>query len=338
MVGELNIDNIKTALEKRDQSGGSFDFASAVSSSWNYIQYLYNSMTTSKNASSEFEDIVRCIDCEALQIADDGDGTAGFQHIPVYIQLYIFSLLSSHDLVRLSTTCKYWHALSEDELLWKSFLERDMVKWSIIGNRSNPITYTEVNSDLTFKQIYVRCHPNINVELPNFHLSSLLRSLLPKKPPKIVMFGPGLETNVRGITKKVIYNRNSLMFKVCGMFPGEFPGVGSGFDVLVKDSMKEMKLITLYSATKSERENGNMQNRAQRNRLLVAARHHPDGINDNIPEYELQDVLKDLCRSVDGFIFIVESTADSNFSTYKKNILHFIVCSFAVFSPGYKAI
>lgn len=304
---ELNVDNIKSALEmRRTRASESFDLASAFTSSWCYIQNLYNSVTHSPGES--VEQTGRCTDCEMLQ----SDNETGFQHIPVCIQLYVFSLLSSHDLARLSSVCKYWNVLSNDELLWKSFLERDMVTWTNIGHRSNPHTYLEVNSDLSYKQIYIRCNPEINMEPPNFQLSSLFRSLLPKKPPKLVMFGPGLETNVRGITRKMIYNRNSPVFQVTGMFPGEFPGVGAGFNVTIKESLKEMKLITLYSATKSERENQNMENRAQRSRLLVASRKQNES-NDGEPEYELQDALKELCRSVDGFIFIVESTADSNF-------------------------
>jgi F-box protein 4 len=57
-----------------------------------------------------------------------------------------------------------------------------------------------------------------------FHrLSELLRSILPKKTPKLAMFGPGLETSTSGIVRKII-NDQSDLFSVVRMFPGQFGG------------------------------------------------------------------------------------------------------------------
>ena len=59
----------------------------------------------------------------------------------------------------------------------------------------------------------------------NFHqLSSLLRSLWPKKTPRFAMFGPGLESETSGLTRKII-EHNTGIFKNKGMFPGQFGGM-----------------------------------------------------------------------------------------------------------------
>jgi F-box protein 4 len=57
-----------------------------------------------------------------------------------------------------------------------------------------------------------------------FHrLSELLRSIWPKKTPKLAMFGPGLETSTSGIARKIISDQSQL-FSVVRMFPGQFGG------------------------------------------------------------------------------------------------------------------
>ncbi|XP_070563827.1 F-box only protein 4-like [Ptychodera flava] len=302
---ELSVNDIRSILEKRKGHEYTFDLPAALSSSFSYAMKLYHSVTQNQS-DNEATTIVtssdQCESCEVLRIE------TGFYDLPVYVQLYIFSFLSATDLARVSPTCTHWNVLSNDSLLWKNLLERDMITWNKIGHRSCPLTYDEVNSDLSNKNIYIRCSPDINCKVEHFQLTNLLRSLFPKKPPRLVMFGPGLETNVRGITRALLFNGNPL-FQVNGMFPGEIDGVGSGFSIMIKDSCKEMKLITLYSATRRERENGNLQDRAERNRLLVASR---EGDNGDVT-FELQDSIKELCKTVDGFIFVVEATADSNF-------------------------
>ncbi|XP_077981102.1 F-box only protein 4-like isoform X2 [Glandiceps talaboti] len=258
---------------------------------------LYNSILEDNTITNiSHEQYQECRSCQRIK-------QVGFEELPVYIQLYIFSFLSGWDLARLSATCKYWNMLANDSLVWKSLIERDMIKWNKVGHRSNPMTYIEVDSDLTYKDIYLRCSPEIKNESPNFQLTNLLRVFMPKKAPRLVMFGPGLETNVSGITRAIMFDGNP-EFKITGMFPGEIDGVGSGFSVTLQDSCKVMKLITLYSASKRERENRNHVNRAERNKLLVEA--------SDQGKYEVQDSIRELCKTIDGFIYIVESTKDGN--------------------------
>ena len=54
-------------------------------------------------------------------------------------------------------------------------------------------------------------------------LSSMLRYFLPKKTPRIAMFGPGLESSTSGLVRKIIHEDNRL-FEKLAMFPGKFGG------------------------------------------------------------------------------------------------------------------
>ena len=75
---------------------------------------------------------------------------------------------------------------------------------------------------------YLICSPVVkhSSKLSNrsFHqLSQIFRSILPQKTPRLVMFGPGLETNTSGIVRKIIEDATG-MFTPIGMFPGLFGG------------------------------------------------------------------------------------------------------------------
>lgn len=50
----------------------------------------------------------------------------------------------------------------------------------------------------------------------------MIRSFLPKKTPKIAMFGPGLESGTLKIVPLIINNTD--MLKTVGVAPGEFTG------------------------------------------------------------------------------------------------------------------
>ena len=65
-------------------------------------------------------------------------------------------------------------------------------------------------------------------------------------------------------------------------------------------------LITLYTATKMERENRSQEERLRGNRLLAQAQ-NDDGDAEQEEKYEVRQVIKDLCRTLDGFIFVVDA-------------------------------
>ena len=69
------------------------------------------------------------------------------------VQLEIFSYLGAKDLCRVSRTCRYWHDLGLDDILWKRRLECDVKHWNTIGHSTNPEMYKECQSDWTFKEM-----------------------------------------------------------------------------------------------------------------------------------------------------------------------------------------
>ena len=74
----------------------------------------------------------------------------------------------------------------------------------------------------------MRCSPDVNTILKQQNMtlhsfSSYIRSFLPKKIPKVAMFGPGMETETRGIVRKILEDKTGL-FNTTGMFPGQIRG------------------------------------------------------------------------------------------------------------------
>ena len=74
----------------------------------------------------------------------------------------------------------------------------------------------------------MRCCPEVheyarNQSITLHSLTSYIKSFLPKKIPRIAMFGPGMETSTSGIVRKIIEDKTDL-FQVTGMFPGQARG------------------------------------------------------------------------------------------------------------------
>lgn len=229
-----------------------------------------------------------------------------FECLPVDVRLHIFSYLTATDLCRVSHVCRSWYDITEDNLLWQGLLERDVGTWNVIGHNTNPEIYKEVGSDWTNKAIYLRCSPVVNKMMYEqntmFHnISNMLRYFLPKKTPSFTMFGPGLETKTRFIARKIM--STPTLFEILQMVPGRFGGVGSGFKM--KCGSTQFILSLLYSATRKEREQENF-NRAQQNHLLKAQQDQ-----DGSTEFELNPAVRDFCQTLDGFIYVVDASADA---------------------------
>ncbi|KAJ8305428.1 hypothetical protein KUTeg_015973 [Tegillarca granosa] len=163
------------------------------------------------------------------QTAEDKVGIqrddSAFSHLPVNVKLHIFSFLEAKDLCKISEVCKDWYINAQDNLLWHGLLMRNVKSWNIIGHMTNPILYQEVESEWSNKDIYLRCCPEINQLMHKQHsvftsISSMLRYFLPKKVPKVAMFGPGLESSTSGIVRKMLYEES--MLERVGLVPGQF--------------------------------------------------------------------------------------------------------------------
>lgn len=117
------------------------------------------------------------------------------------------------------------------------------------------------------------------------------------------MFGPGLETSTSGIVQQMMNRRD--VFESLRMFPGRFEGCGSGFTMRMNSPQTSytFDLITLYSASKEERERYVNKNEERlRNNRLFDNQERQKGV------YEVQRAVREVCRNVDAFIFVINAT------------------------------
>ncbi|XP_060078195.1 F-box only protein 4-like [Ylistrum balloti] len=228
-----------------------------------------------------------------------------FHGLPLNVKLHIFSYLGVKDLCRMSGVCRDWYDVSQDNHLWQEKLTRNIQSWNIISHLTNPALYREVQSEWSNKEIFLRCSPEINQIMHERNsmltsISNMLRYFLPKKVPKIAMFGPGLESeNTSSLVRQMLTARTLL--EQVGMVPGQFDGVGSGWLLKMADSTN-FQLSVLYSASKSVRQQPGWD-RINGNNLLQVSIH--DGGQVGV---ELKPAVKDFCRTVDAFIYVVDST------------------------------
>eukprot|EP00057_Strongylocentrotus_purpuratus_P015776 XP_011670250.1 PREDICTED: F-box only protein 4 isoform X2 [Strongylocentrotus purpuratus] len=264
------------------------------------------------------------------------DEEAGLLNIPVQAFLHILQYLDAKDICCLSSTCRQCDSFCSDQHLWKSVLNKDMVKWSEVSHGTYPSNLTTTREDIDYKDIYMKCNPELQRD-PTFNLASiprLLRSFLPRRTPIIVMFGPGLETDTSSIVRKFITGHGSNIIKVNGVFPAMYPGVGTGFEVTVNDKSR-LRLVVLYSATRKERE-ARDSNQPRMSKLIkrtspststsnqgadseegaardgnVAAANHVTAEDDYL-NFEPNDHVKSMCHVVGGFIFVVDAAQQLN--------------------------
>ncbi|XP_033738378.1 F-box only protein 4-like [Pecten maximus] len=227
-----------------------------------------------------------------------------FHKLPLNVKLHIFSYLGVRDLCRVSGVCRDWYDVSQDNILWQEKLARNIQSWNIISHLTNPAMYKEVQSEWTNREIFLRCSPEINRIMHERNsmltsISNMLRYFLPKKVPKIAMFGPGLESENTSILVRQMLTARTLLEQV-GMVPGQFDGVGSGWLLKMADC-SNFQLSVLYSASKSIRQQPGWD-RINGNNLLQVS------IQDGEVGVELKPAVKDFCRTVDAFIYVIDST------------------------------
>ena len=65
-------------------------------------------------------------------------------------------------------------------------------------------------------------------------------------------------------------------------------------------------LTVLYSASRREREQRADQDRMQRNKLVKESKDA-----DSTEKYELVPAVRDLCQTLDGFVYVIDASRDS---------------------------
>ncbi|KAL5016647.1 hypothetical protein ScPMuIL_006236 [Solemya velum] len=102
----------------------------------------------------------------------------------------------------------------------------------------------------------------------------------------------------------MMYEENNV-FQTVGLFPGQFEGIGGGMTLKMKNGQM-FQLSVLYSAVKKERQKPN-RDRAQGNQLM-----HVNSDKSSSEKFELMSAVRDLCRTLDAFIFVVDASLENN--------------------------
>nr|XP_032822054.1 F-box only protein 4 isoform X2 [Petromyzon marinus] len=251
--------------------------------------------------------------------------------LPLGVQLYTMSFLGARDLAALGSASRLWRCLASDPLLWRRLLLKDALAWRCVGRVGMPDVHALTRAHLAvaadFKAMYARGHaenpsragsrraaPGVVARLPQ-----LLRAALGARiEPRFAMFGPGLERLRVSLVRQLLSSPNE--FRVApSLQQHPHAGVGSGIS-FVFDEDRTFNILTLYSATKSERERGadaaNVG--AAPDKLLVldggASGVRGQGDGERPPSrasrrYRPTAHVQDACRHVDAFIYVANAEA-----------------------------
>lgn len=303
---DMNVDN-------SEDSDSSADVFLELAEAWSYVRKWYNFRKSGRTDSSS----VAFHKNKSKVTKDEPKAkTIHFQDLPVSVQVNIFSWLDVKSLSKAAMVSRQWYNFTSDEILWGNKLACDSQKWQVIDHLSYPELYKDTNADLSSKEIYLSCCPECRTQRQKtnfkFHIPRI-SFYFGLSVPRVVMFGPGLESETSGIVKNIFSDPNSPC-SIKGMFPGQFEGIGSGVSLQFDGGL--INLITLYSASRNERE-ANSANGVRRNKFLVERNLDEDaegGIGaDNINlSVTLTQPVRDLCSTVDAFIFVVDSTMSKN--------------------------
>ena len=123
--------------------------------------------------------------------------------------------------------------------------------------------------------------------------------------PKLVMFGPGLETTTSCLVTNILWKAD---FKTCGMIPGK-DGYGSGIKLKLFNH-KPFNLTILYTNVSQVRTT-NTKHDINENRLLVSKWN----VDAQTQEYEVLPQVRDACLDAAGFIYVIDNEYLANLDT-----------------------
>ncbi|KAM5193920.1 F-box only protein 4 isoform 2-T2 [Mantella aurantiaca] len=244
-----------------------------------------------------------------------GDSDSPLQHMPTDMQLYILSFLTPQDLCRLGMTNHYWNEMVQDRLLWKYYLLRDLPTWSSIDCHSLP-DITLLNSclsesewkDANYMSIYLRSCPKTRKSIRSKNpiygvVTSFLHSLVMQGEPRFAMFGPGLEQLDDSLVTRMMTSPDLL--PVVSILQRQIDGIGSGVTFQLNNQHK-FNILTLYSTTRTERDRARSEQNAVANKMFLAD--SPQDGDQKMP-YTLIPQVKEVCRVVEGFIYVANAEA-----------------------------
>lgn len=176
---------------------------------------------------------------------------------------------------------------------------------NMASSSENPTAYTPETNNLTLSTLSMpmsvlgQIKDFIYKKINNLNWSEnigLLKKFGADQFPKLVMFGPGLETTTSCLVTNILWKTD---FKTCGMIPGK-DGYGSGIKLKLFNH-KPFNLTILYTNVSKVRNTNNHDLNA--NRLLIGKWNE----NAQAQDYEVQPQVKDACLDASGFIYVIDN-------------------------------
>ena len=140
------------------------------------------------------------------------------------------------------------------------------------------------------------------VNLPMSGEFSRLMNIENENLPKIIMFGPGLETTTSCLVTNLLWKSE---FKTIGMIPGK-DGYGSGIKLKLFNHAP-FNLTVLYTNVSKLRHN--RESNFEKNKLFVKKKHENVDDEDKNELYEINPQVKDACTNAKGYIYVIDNVA-----------------------------
>ena len=121
---------------------------------------------------------------------------------------------------------------------------------------------------------------------------------------------PNLKTTLKEQVLQICRYVFQTIYLIYSLF---FVGLGSGFTIKVDNSFT-WNYIPLYSNTKEERENRSREQRLQGSRFFqhlvvnVPDENGENATKDEIEVFPITNDMKDLLRTLDGYVFIIDAS------------------------------
>ncbi|XP_044302747.1 F-box only protein 4 isoform X2 [Varanus komodoensis] len=240
---------------------------------------------------------------------------SALEALPIDVKLYIMSFLTPKDLSYLGSTNRYWRLAVQDPLLWRYFLFRDLSSWHSVDWKSLPDpdifnrSFAELHDSslCDYMAVYKKCcssrkrSPTSTYEA----LTSFLQSLISQAEPRFAMFGPGLENLDESLVHKMMTNPEIL--PSAAISSRQIHGIGSG--VTFNLNSQKFNILTLYSQTSKERRRAKEDNSNPINKMF-----HEENSLDGTTQCTLIEHIKNMCRLIDGFIYVADAEANKRHS------------------------
>ena len=181
----------------------------------------------------------------------------------------------------------------------KSF-QHIQTTWHATSTSDNlPTTSTTSNNNLTLSSLSSFAMPlNVYGQLKDFVYRNVFNIPFNENQkmndfvPKLIMFGPGLETSTSCLVTNILWKSE---FKTIGMIPGK-DGYGSGIKLKLYNH-KPFNLTILYTNVSTIRNSNNHELNA--NCLL----------KKNSDSYEINPQVREACSDADGFIYVIDNNS-----------------------------